>query len=232
MTSDQDVTAQAEPEQQQRHVLWQRLPYGWIEFASFGQETPAQWLQRYLSAGDGWLPEEARDAISRGFQAGVALFARTGFDSAGVSILGGESPAVRLLCTNVVLGRAEDAVSLHRLLPLGRFGAESTAETFTAPDGRVGTVSFGTVTEAGMSVAVTVGEIRLPDDAGSVVVMGVSTDAQQRHDLGVLTAFVLSMTQYLPEGQEPRLPDGVEAVPPEELGRRLLAAMADTRSGE
>lgn len=53
-----------------------------------------------------------------------------------------------------------------------------------------------------------VGEIRLPDDAGAVLIMGMCSDPAQRHELAVLTAFALSMTQYLPDGVEPQLPEG------------------------
>ena len=214
----------------QTHRLWQRFPYGWIEFRAFGEATPAQWLEKYLASGEGWLPDEAADAITRGFHAGVALFKDTGFASAGVSFTFGERPAVNLLCTNVVLGDWPDGNALHRFLPLGRFGEDSTSEAFTAPDGRVGTISMGTLEEGGMEVVVAIGEIRLPDEAGSVVVMGVCTDTEQRIEIGVLTAFMLSMTQYLPEGEEPVLPDGMEPMPPEELGRRLLEALQQQAS--
>ena len=60
--------------------------------------------------------------------------------------------------------------------------------------------------------------------------MGVCTDTEQRIEIGVLTAFMLSMTQYLPEGEEPVLPDGMEPMPPEELGRRLLEALQQQAS--
>lgn len=215
----------------EKHLLWQRLPFGWIEFRSFGDETPGQWLDRYLASGDGWLPEEAREAIERGFQAGVALFAGTGFASAGVAIITGERPAVNFLCTNVVLGDSPDAVSLHRLLSVLRFGGDdSTAETFTTHDGRTGTISSGVLTEGGMSVALTIGEVRLPEEIGSVIVMGMCTDPLQRTQIEVLTAFTLSMTQYLPEGVEPVLPDGLSEIPPEELGRRLLDDLVQQRA--
>jgi len=214
----------------QTHRLWQRFPYGWIEFRAFGEATPAQWLENYLASGDGWLPDDARDAITKGFHAGVSLFEDTGFASAGVSFTFGERPAVNLLCTNVVISESPDGLALHRSLPLGRFGEDSTAETFTAPDGRVGTISVGTLDEGGMEVIVAVGEIRLPDGAGSVVVMGVCTDTEQRIEIGVLTAFMLAMTQYLPEGEEPALPAGMDPMPPEELGRRLLEALQQQAS--
>lgn len=198
-------------EQAVGHRIWQRMPQGWIEFRALGERTPEEWLERYLEGGKGWLPDEARQAIVAGFHEGVRTFADTDFDFAGVSIVLGERPAVSFLCTNVVVTRPEDdadAVSLHRLLPLGRFGDDATAETFDAPDGRVGTVTSGLVSRGGMDTVMTVGEIRLPGEVGTVVVMGLCSDRTQRQELAVMTAFALSMTQYLPEGVEPALPEG------------------------
>lgn len=99
-----------------------------------------------------------------------------------------------------------DSVALHRLLPLGRFGDDNTDETFTSPDGRVGTVTCGPLARGGIDSVMTVREIRLPSDAGSVLTMGMCSDPAQRQELAVLTAFALSMTQYLVEGVEPELP--------------------------
>ena len=126
--------------------VWQRLPQGWIEFRAFGDRTPDEWLEWYLASGEGWLPDEARTAIVEGFRAGVAAFAGTDFDFAGVSLTAGDRPAASFLCTNVVRATAGIEVPttpFHRLFPLVRFGDEAGAETFTAPDGRVGTVASG-----------------------------------------------------------------------------------------
>jgi hypothetical protein len=196
-----------------RHRVWQRMPQGWIEFRALGDRTPDEWLERYLASGDGWLPDEARAAITQGFHAGVRMFADIPFDFAGVSIVLGERPAVSFLCTHVVASTPDevaDSVALHRLLPLGRFGDDSTAETFTSPDGRVGTVTSGALARGGIDSVMTVGEIRLPSDAGTVLIMGMCSDPAQRQELAVLTAFALSMTQYLPEGVEPELPAGAQ----------------------
>ncbi|QYM64887.1 hypothetical protein [Microbacterium sp. Se5.02b] len=197
--------------QQSRHRVWQRMPQGWIEFRALGDRSPQEWIDRYLESGEGWLPDEARASITEGFHAGVRMFSDVPFDFAGVSIVLGERPAVSFLCTNVVATTADevaDSAALHRLLPLGRFGDDSTAETFTSPDDRVGTVSSGLVSRGGVDAVMTVGEIRLPDDAGTVLIMGMCSDPAQRHELTVLTAFALSMTQYLPDGVEPQLPEG------------------------
>lgn len=186
--------------------VWQRMPQGWIEFRSFGDRTPHEWLNRYLAGGDGWLPDDARAAIVAGFHAGVAAFEGTDFDSAGVSLTLGERPAVSFLCTNVVrVAPGTDAPSLefHRLFPLARFGVDSAAETFAAPDGRVGTVASGTLELGGRAVVTTVGEIRLPAGDGTILVMGMCTDPGQRTELAVLTAFTLSTTQVLPDGVQP-----------------------------
>lgn len=192
------------------HHVWQRMPQGWIEFRAFGDLSADEWLERYLASGEGWLPDAARESITEGFRAGVAAFAETSFAFAGVSIALGERPSVSFLCTNVVAGddEATDEDRFHRFFPVARFGDDGKAETFNAPDGRVGTVNSGLVTQAGMSTVMTVGEVRLPEDAGTVMVMGMCTDPQQRIELAVLTAFALSMTQYLPEGVEPELPEG------------------------
>lgn len=197
-------------EQAVAHRVWQRMPQGWIEFRALGERTPDEWLERYLEGGQGWLPDEARAAITDGFREGVHAFSGTDFDFAGVSIVLGERPAVSFLCTNVVVARPEDvadSLALHRLLPLGRFGDATAAETFTSPDGRVGTVTSGLLGRGGIDSVMTVGEIRLPDDAGTVLIMGLCSDATQRQELAVMTAFALSMTQYLPEGVEPELPE-------------------------
>jgi hypothetical protein len=189
--------------------VWQRLPQGWIEFRAFGDRTPDEWLEWYLVSGEGWLPEEARTSIVEGFRSGVAAFAGTDFDFAGVSLTAGERPAASFLCTNVV--RAAPGVDVpttpfHRLFPLVRFGDEAGAETFTAPDGRVGTVASGRLVTGGIPNVVTVGELLLPDDGGTVLVMGMCSDPSQRAELALLTAFALSTTQVLPEGVEPALP--------------------------
>lgn len=196
---------------QTAHRVWQRMPQGWIEFRALGDRSPDEWIARYLESGDGWLPDEARTAITEGFHAGVRMFSDVPFDFAGVSIVLGERPAVSFLCTHVVVTTEEevaDAAALHRLLPLGRFGDDGTAETFTSPDGRAGTVSSGLLSRGGIDSVMTVGEIRLPDAAGTVLIMGMCSDPEQRQELAVLTAFALSMTQYLPEGVEPELPEG------------------------
>lgn len=195
--------AQAPP-----HRVWQRLPQGWIEFTAFGERSPQEWLEWYLTSADGWLPDEARSAIIDGFHAGVGEFGSSDFDFAGVSITLGERPAVTFLCTNAVRGPkdASEASNFHRLFPLARFGDDSGAETFTAPDGRVGTVSSGTQDFGGSRVVVSVGEIRLSGDSGSVMVMGMCSDPQQRAELALLTAFALLTTQVLPEGIEPTDP--------------------------
>lgn len=190
--------------------VWQRMPQGWIEFTSFGEATPDEWLEWYLASGEGWLPDAARAAIVDGFRAGVTAFAGSDFDRAGVSITLGERPAVTFLCTNVVrVVEGTDAPSLefHRFFPLARFGVDSTAETFTAPDGRVGTVASGTLELAGSRVITTVGEIRLPAGDGTVLLMGMCSDAAQRRELAVLTAFTLSTVQVLPAGVEPAWPE-------------------------
>jgi hypothetical protein len=187
------------------------MPQGWIEFRSFGERTPDEWLDWYLASGEGWLPDAARTAIVDGFRAGVSTFSGTDFDSAGVTITLGERPAVTFLCTNVArVAHDADASSLefHRLFPLARFGVDSAAETFTAPDGRVGTVASGALALGGSSVVTTVGEIRLPGGDGTVLVMGMCSDPGQRAELAVLTAFLLATTQVLPEGVEPTIPGG------------------------
>lgn len=196
--------------------VWQRVPQGWIEFRSFGDATPDAWLEQYLRSGEGWLPDEARDAITTGFRAGVALFERTAFDFAGVSIVLGERPAVSFLCTLVVPAgedAAADAQAFHRLFPVARFGDASTAETFTAPDGRVGTVSSGVVTAGGMRAVMTLGEIRLLGEAGTVLVLGMCSDPEQRMELAVQTAFALSTTLLLAAGEEPTLPGDLQRIP-------------------
>jgi hypothetical protein len=197
--------------------VWQRMPQGWIEFRSFGDRTPDDWLEWYLASGEGWLPDAARSAIVDGFRAGVAAFAGTDFDSAGVSITLGERPAVTFLCTNVARVSPEaDAPSLefHRLFPLARFGVDSAAETFTAPDGRVGTVAAGRLTLGGSEVITAVGEIRLPAGDGTILVMGMCSDPAQRAQLSVLAAFTLATTQVLPAGVEPAPLEGPGASAP------------------
>lgn len=189
------------------------MPQGWIEFRALGDLSPDEWIERYLASGEGWLPDEARAAITEGFHAGVRTFADASFDFAGVSITLGERPAVSFLCTNVVPVTDDDdseSLTLHRTLPLARFGGGSTAETFTSPDGRVGTVTSGVLAQGGVETVTTVGEIRLPEGRGTVLVMGMCSDPTQRAEITVLTAFALSMTQYLPEGVEPELPPGLE----------------------
>lgn len=192
------------------------MPQGWIEFRSFGDATPDVWLEQYLRSGQGWLPDEARDAITTGFRAGVATFSQTAFDFAGVSIVFGERPSVSFLCTLVVPAdenAVADAQALHRLFPVARFGDASTAETFAAPDGRVGTVSSGVVTAGGTRVVMTIGEIRLAGQAGSVLVLGMCSDPEQRMELAVQTAFTLSTTLLLAEGEEPTLPGELQRIP-------------------
>ncbi|MDE0547486.1 hypothetical protein [Microbacterium sp. C7(2022)] len=187
------------------HRVWQRLPQGWIEFTAFGDRTPDEWLEWYLTSAEGWMPDEARSAIIDGFRSGVAAFGGSAFDFAGVMITPGDRPAVTFLCTNAVLatqGRGE-ASEFHRFFPLARFGQDSVAETFTAPDGRVGTVSSGVQNVGGSDVVISVGEMRLVGDAGSVMVMGVCSDPERRAELALQTAFALLTTHVLPEGVEP-----------------------------
>ncbi|MGZ0711556.1 hypothetical protein ACWPKO_24820 (plasmid) [Coraliomargarita sp. W4R53] len=193
---------------EQPYRVWQRLPQGWIEFTAFGERSPQEWLDWYFTSAEGWMPQEARSAIVDGFHAGVGEFGDSDFDFAGVSITLGERPAVTFLCTNAVRGPkdASEASNFHRLFPLARFGDESGAETFTAPDGRVGTVSSGTQDFGGTHVVVSVGEMRLASDDGSVMVMGMCSDPDQRTELAVLTAFAMLSTQVLPEGVEPTDP--------------------------
>ncbi|MFS0712767.1 hypothetical protein ABC195_02705 [Microbacterium sp. 2P01SA-2] len=192
--------------------VWQRVPQGWIEFRSFGDRSPQEWLDWYLVSAEGWLPDAARDAIVDGFRAGVELFADTAFAFAGVSLTLGERPAAFFLCTNVVPAAAETdaaATAFHRLLPLARFGDGGRSESFTTPDGRVGTITLGASTDGGMPHLTAVGEIRLGGGAGTAVVMGLCSDPQQSAELALHVAFALTTTQALPEGVEPAEPEPV-----------------------
>ena len=189
--------------------VWQRVPQGWIEFRSFGDRSPQEWLDWYLVSAEGWLPDAARSAIVDGFRAGVELFADTAFAFAGVSLTLGERPAAFFLCTNVVPSAVEtaaDAMAFHRLLPLARFGDGGRSESFTTPDGRVGTITLGASTDGGMPHVTAVGEIRLPASQGTAVVMGLCSDPEQAPELALHVAFALTTTQALPEGAEPAEP--------------------------
>lgn len=189
--------------------VWQRVPQGWIEFRSFGDRSPQEWLDWYLVSAEGWLPDAARTAIVDGFRAGVELFADTSFAFAGVSLTLGERPAAFFLCTNVVPAASEtsaDATAFHRLLPLARFGDGGRSESFTTPDGRVGTLTLGASTDGGMPHVTAVGEIRLAGGAGTAVVMGLCSDPAQSAELALHVAFALTTTQALPEGAEPAEP--------------------------
>jgi hypothetical protein len=189
--------------------VWQRVPQGWIEFRSFGERSPDEWLEWYLVSAEGWLPDEARTAIVDGFRAGVELFADTAFAFAGVSLTLGERPAAFFLCTNVVAAAPEtasDATAFHRLLPLARFGDGGRSDTFTTPDGRVGTITLGASDDGGMAHVTAVGEIALPAGTGNAVVMGLCSDPSQAAELALHVAFALTTTQALPAGVAPAEP--------------------------
>ncbi|MEH3089552.1 MAG: hypothetical protein PGN24_08160 [Microbacterium arborescens] len=36
--------------------VWQRVPQGWIEFRSFGDRSPREWLDWYLVSAEGLAP--------------------------------------------------------------------------------------------------------------------------------------------------------------------------------
>lgn len=207
--SDQVAAPEAATSADSPLRVWQRVPQGWIEFRSFGDRSPQEWLDWYLVSAEGWLPDAARAAIVDGFRAGVELFADTSFAFAGVSLTLGERPAAFFLCTNVVPAASEtaaDATAFHRLLPLARFGDGGRSESFTTPDGRVGTLTLGASTDGGMPHVTAVGEIRLAGDTGTAVVMGLCSDPAQSAELALHVAFALTTTQALPEGAEPAEP--------------------------
>ncbi|MDR2997581.1 MAG: hypothetical protein LBU78_05635 [Microbacterium sp.] len=186
------------------HRVWQRLPQGWIEFIAHGERSPDEWLEWYLTSSEGWMSDEGRASVTSGFRSGVAAFADSALAFAGVSIILGERPSVSFLGTQVVTDTSDGAsASFHRLFPLARFGTESTAEAFTSPDSRVGTVTRGTLDVDGREWLLAIGEIPLPDDLGTVLVTGIGSDPEQSLALSMSVAFALITTQYLADGETP-----------------------------
>ncbi|TQL68968.1 hypothetical protein FB381_2869 [Nocardioides albertanoniae] len=191
--------------------IWQRMPPGWIEFRAI--DDPDAWWENYLASGEGWLSEEATSALTTAFRMGISAFAGTSFDFAGVHLTFDPAPAVWLMCTQVVRttkdsAAAKSAVDTHRTLALAKLGPNGSATTFTAGDGRVGTITFTAVpsddpalTSGGVLVAV--GELPLPDRGGSAFLTGFCSDLSQFHDLLIRMAFTLDTLQLLPEGQQP-----------------------------
>lgn len=188
-------------------LVWQAMPQGWIEFVAHGESTRDAWWEDYLRSGEGWLPDEARDALTAGYRAGCDVFRDREFDFAGIAIAATETPFVSIMCTRVMRGTTADVgahtYGIHALLPALRFGEDAVAEPFQADDGRTGSVTTAIVAEQGADVVVSIGEITLPGDGGNVVVLGVCTDPERRDFLALHTAFALSTTRLLPAGVRP-----------------------------
>ena len=195
--------------------VWQAMPQGWIEFVAQGASAQDAWWEDYLRSGEGWLPDEVRDGLTAGYRAGCAFFRGRDFDFAGIAIALGETPFITVMCTRVLRGAVADAASsaygIHALLPALRFGEDAMTEPFLSEDGRTGTVTTATVTEGASDVIASIGEIRLPDEDGNVIVLGVCTDPAQRDFLALHTAFALSTTRLLPDGAYPTPAAGVVA---------------------
>lgn len=187
-----------------QHQVRQRLPQGWIEFIAHGERTPSEWLEWYLASSEGWMSDEGRASVTAGFHAGVRAFADASFAFAGVSIILGEHPSISFMGTQVLVHPEQDAAKgLHSLLPLVRFGEDSVAETFRSPDERVGTIVRGTREIDGRAWLVAIGEMTLPDDAGTVVATGIGSDPEQEQVLLLSVAFALVTTQLLADGESP-----------------------------
>ncbi|MFE6997407.1 hypothetical protein ACFVAE_15685 [Microbacterium sp. NPDC057659] len=187
--------------------IWQAMPQGWIEFVAQGADAQASWWEDYLRSGEGWLPDDAREALTAGYQAGCEFFRDKDFDFAGIAIALGESPFVAVMCTRVMPATSAEARrrarGLHVLFPALKFGEEPRSEPFQTEDGRTGTVTTAMVREGGTPVIVAVGEIALPDDRGDVLVLGLCTDPDQRDYIGLHAAFALATTQLVPDGERP-----------------------------
>lgn len=196
----------------ERDVVWQRLPQGWIELRAFGDQTPAQWWQRYLASGEGWLTEEARDALTAGFHRGVAMFSGSSFDFAGMHLDVGDRPAVWFLSTQVVRAAEDvvrDADRSLAYLAAAKLGAAGSSTSFTASDGRTGLIAFGTVGTPTQGI-VAVGELSLPGDRGIALVTGMTSDPHRHQDLLIRVAYALDTTLLLPPGQTPPEPEATE----------------------
>lgn len=195
--------------------VWQAMPQGWIEFAAQGESEQNAWWDDYLRSGEGWLPDDAREALTEGYKAGCAFFGDKDFDFAGIAIALGDSPFVTVMCTRVLRSddthTAQAGLGMHTLLPVLRFGEDAVAEPFQAEDGRTGTVTTATVVEGASTVVVAIGEIRLPDESGNVVVLGTCTDPERRDYLALHAAFALSTTRLLPDGELPPRPADLTA---------------------
>lgn len=186
-------------------VVWQRLPQGWIEFRAFGDETPAEWWQRYLASGEGWLTDEARDVLTAGFERGIALFADSAFDFAGMHLEVGERPAVWFLSTQVVRGTPDASREADRsmaYLAAAKLGAAGSSTSFTASDGRTGLIAFGLIGTPVQGI-IAVGELALPEQRGVALVTGMTSDPERYQDLLIRVAFALDTTLVLPAGQTP-----------------------------
>ncbi|UJP10357.1 hypothetical protein L2X99_01185 [Microbacterium sp. KUDC0406] len=189
----------------QKDVVWQRLPQGWIEFRSFGDATPAQWWQNYLSTGEGWLTDDVRATLTTGFEQGVALFADAPFDFAGMHLEIGARPAVWFLSTQVARGTpdaSEEAEGSLAYLAAARLGAAGSSTSFTASDGRTGLIAFGLAGNPAHGI-VAVGQLALPDSRGVALVTGMTTDPERYEDLLIRVAFALDTTLVLPAGELP-----------------------------
>ena len=191
--------------------IWQRMPPGWIEFRAI--DDPDAWWDSYLASGEGWLSEEASSTLTTAFRAGISAFAGTSFDFAGVHLTFEPTPAVWMMCTQVIQAvkdsaAAKSAVDTHRTLALAKLGPNGSATTFRSGDGRVGTITYTAVpsdnpalTSGGVLLAV--GELPLPERGGSAFITGFCSDLDQFHDLLIRIAFTLDTLQLLPEGQQP-----------------------------
>lgn len=186
--------------------VWQAMPQGWIEFVAQGASEREAWWDDYLSSGAGWLPDESRGALSAGYRAGCDFFAGREFDFAGVALAPGEHPFVSFLATQVLRETPERPYTsaLHATLPLVRFGDDAQSEPFLTEDGRTGTVTTGIVNEGG--AVASIGEVRLPERDGNVIVFGLCTDPLRRDFLALHTAFALTTTRILPDGRKPVRP--------------------------
>lgn len=191
--------------------IWQRMPPGWIEFCAI--DDPDAWWDSYLASGEGWLSEEAISTLTTAFREGVSAFAGTSFDFAGVHLTFEPTPAVWLMCTQVIQtvtdsAAATSAVDTHRTLALAKLGPNGSATTFRSSDGRVGTITYTAVPSdvpglKAPGVLLAVGELPLPNRGGSAFVTGFCSDLGQFHDLLIRIAFTLDTLQLLPEGQQP-----------------------------
>jgi hypothetical protein len=78
----------------------------------------------------------------------------------------------------------------------------------------VGTVSSGLLSRGGIDSVMTVAEIRLPTMPAWSSSWACAPTPHSGRKLAVLTAFALSMAQYLPEGVDPELPEGAGSEAP------------------